>query len=323
MSATRYRYRYNPETCRYEPYFVTGKALRKRVFIFLSISFALALAGFFWQFGRFDSFQEYKLKERHEALTMEWDILQDRIRNANQQLAALIEKDDNNYRVILDSSPLDSSIRVAGIGGSERINLRPLREFPLILNQYVTVEKLKHQLNIEVQSYNEIEEMLNEKLAMWASRPAIQPVSNTDLIRLHTTYGARYHPLLGYVRDHKGLDFSAPPGKPVYATGDGIVKVVYYSRSYGRVVFIDHQYGFETRYAHLSAFNVTKGQRVKRGEIIGYVGNTGLSRGPHLHYEVLYKGKHINPINFFQRDLSNEEYEKLIEEGSKHTDPLD
>jgi murein DD-endopeptidase MepM/ murein hydrolase activator NlpD len=158
---------------------------------------------------------------------------------------------------------------------------------------------------------------------MWASRPAIQPVSNKALTHLHATFGERYHPLLGYVRDHKGLDFTAEIGTPVYATGDGQVKSRYFSGSFGNVIFINHDFGYETRYAHLSEFNSKVGQKVKRGDIIGFVGNTGLSRGPHLHYEVLYKGLQINPINFFQRDLSNKEYEKLVEEGSKGRESLD
>ena len=158
---------------------------------------------------------------------------------------------------------------------------------------------------------------------MWAARPAIQPVSNKTLTHLHSTFGERLHPLLGYVRDHKGLDFTADTGTPVYATGDGVIKTAYFSGSFGNVIFIDHSFGYETRYAHLSRFNVTRGQRIKRGDIIGFVGSTGLSGGPHLHYEVLYKGLQINPINFFQRDLSNKEYEKLVEEGSKYREPLD
>jgi len=113
--------------------------------------------------------------------------------------------------------------------------------------------------------------------------------------------------------EHKGLDFTAPYGTPVYATGDGIVSEAYNSTSYGNVIYIDHNFDFETRYAHLARFIVSKGQKVKRGEIIGYVGNTGISTAPHLHYEILFNGKHINPINFFQRDLRNEEYERLIE----------
>jgi murein DD-endopeptidase MepM/ murein hydrolase activator NlpD len=137
------------------------------------------------------------------------------------------------------------------------------------------------------------------------------------------TYGARFHPLFKVWKEHKGLDFSAKEGTPVYATGDGQVLNAYVSDSYGKVVFINHGYGFETRYAHMSRFAVIPGEPVKRGQVIGYVGDTGYSSGPHLHYEVLYQGEHVNPINFFQQDLSNSEYQKLIETEDKNALPLD
>lgn len=317
------RFRYNALTCRYEPYFVKGKVLRNRILVFLSFSLFLAVGGYAYLLKYIPSLDEIFLTEENQRLKVEWEILHDHIEDANTKLKTLIEKGDYNYRVILDSEPLDPSIREAGIGGSEKINRAQLQEIPFVLQEYLTFERLKHQLDVEMQSYDEIARIYNEKRLMWASRPAIQPVSNETLTHLHATFGERFHPLLGYVRDHKGLDFAADIGTPVYATGDGVVKIAYFSGSYGNVIFVDHGYGYETRYAHLSAFNVKRGQPIKRGDIIGFVGDTGLSRGPHLHYEVLYKGLQINPINFFQRDLSNKEYEKLVEEGSKHRESLD
>lgn len=317
------RFRYNETTCRYEPFYVKGKVLRNRMLLFLSLSFVIAVSAYLYVLKYIPSLDEMFLTDENQRLKIEWEILHDRIEESNQDLLTLIEKGDHNYRVILDSEPLDASIREAGIGGSEKINTSLLQEYPLVLKEYLIVEKLKHQLDVEMQSYDEIARMFEEKSSMWAARPAIQPVSNKTLTHLHTTFGERFHPLLGYVRDHKGLDFTADIGTPVYATGDGVVKIAYFSGSYGNVIFLDHGYGYETRYAHLSAFNARKGQRIKRGEIIGFVGDTGLSHGPHLHYEVVFKGQQINPINFFQRDLSNKEYEKLVEEGSKHNEPLD
>jgi murein DD-endopeptidase MepM/ murein hydrolase activator NlpD len=319
----RTKFRYNPYTCRYEPYYVKGKVLRKRFFMFLFLSLAVAAGGYRWLNSYFETLDELLLAEKNRALKVEWDILHQRVERANQKLAEFIDKDDHNYRVILDSNPLEPSIREAGVGGSEKINHKILRDFPAILHEYQAIEKLQHQLDVEVQSYSEIDKMLDAKIAMWAAKPAIQPLSNEDLTYLHIKYGPRMHPILGFIREHKGLDFSADIGTPVYATGDGKVKTAYYSESLGNVIFIDHLFGYETRYAHLSKFRVDNGQEVKRGEIIGYVGDTGLSGGPHLHYEVLYHGEHINPINFFQRDLNNQEYEKLIEMASKHHAPLD
>lgn len=137
------------------------------------------------------------------------------------------------------------------------------------------------------------------------------------------TYGARMHPIFKVMKDHNGLDFSAPKGTPVYATGDGVIITAHRSSSYGKVIYIDHGHGYETRYAHLSKFIVDADDRVKRGQIIGYVGSTGTSQSAHLHYEVLVNGKHVNPINFFQRDLSNSEYERLIEIAQTQSQPLD
>lgn len=317
------KFRYNETTCRYEPFYVKGKVLRNTILIFLAFSLTLAVGSYAYLLKYIPSLDEVFLTEENQRLRIEWEILHDHIEDAQAKLVTLIEKGDYNYRVILDSQPLDPSIREAGIGGSEKIRTSQLQDFPLVLREYRIFEKLKHQLEVELQSYDEIARMYEEKTIMWASRPAIQPVSNETLTQLHATFGERFHPLLGYVRDHKGLDFTADIGTPVYATGDGTVHSAYFSGSFGNVIFINHDYGYETRYAHLSAFNVERGQRIKRGDIIGYVGNTGLSRGPHLHYEVLYKGLQINPINFFQRDLSNKEYEKLVEEGSKQRESLD
>lgn len=319
----RTRFRYNEKTCKYEPFYVKGKVLRNRILLFVFLSFALAVGSYAYVLKYIPSLDEIFLTEENHRLKIEWEILHDEIEAANEKLVALIEKGDHNYRVILDSEPLDASIREAGIGGSEKINTARLQEFPFLLKEYLFFEKLRHQLDVELQSYDEIANMLDEKSSMWAARPAIQPVSNKTLTHLHTTFGERFHPLLGYVRDHKGLDFTADIGTPVYATGDGVIKSAYFSGSFGNVIFLDHSYGYETRYAHLSRFNAKRGQKVKRGEIIGFVGDTGLSRGPHLHYEVLFNGQQINPINFFQRDLSNKEYEKLVEEGSKERESLD
>ncbi|HEY9487217.1 MAG TPA: peptidoglycan DD-metalloendopeptidase family protein, partial [Chryseosolibacter sp.] len=280
------RFRYNETTCRYEPFFVKGKLLRKRILLFISLSLALAIGSYLYLLKYIPSLDELFLTEENQRLRIQWDILHDQIAESNDKLLTFIEKGDHNYRVILDSEPLDPSIREAGIGGSEKINLAQLRDYPTVLKEYLSLEKLKHQLDVELQSYDEIARILEQKSRMWAARPAIQPVSNKTLTHLHSTFGERLHPLLGYVRDHKGLDFTADIGTPVYATGDGVVKTAYFSLSFGNVIFLDHNFGYETRYAHLSRFNVKKGQEIKRGDIIGFVGSTGLSGGPHLHYEV-------------------------------------
>jgi murein DD-endopeptidase MepM/ murein hydrolase activator NlpD len=319
----RVLYRYNDQECRYEPVYASGRLIMKRTMVFFTIATIIALAGFGYYNQNFESLSELRLKQKNKSHKATWSILHQRIENAKRELASLIEKDDHNYRVILDSEPLSASMREAGIGGSEKHHFSDIEKYPNVLNNYLQLEKIKHQLDVEVQSYRALEKMLDEKIDMWASRPAIQPINNKQLERLHLTYGSRFHPIFHKWQDHKGLDFTADKGTPIYATGDGVVTMAYTSDSYGNVIYLSHGHGFETRYAHLFKFAIQAGQQVKRGQIIAYVGNTGTSVSAHLHYEVLFEGKHVNPINFFQRDLSNKEYDKLIEEGSKSIEPLD
>lgn len=291
--------------------------------IFFSLSLLAAIGLFVWYINRFAPIEEQYLMDENYTLRTEWKSLENRIARADHQLNELISQDDHNYRVILDLQPLSAEERYAGTGGAEAPYLTEVKKYNLITNTYKRFEKLRHQLDIEQQSYEELNKTADRKLAMWASRPAIQPIDNKDLKYLHTLFGMRFHPLLGYVRPHKGLDFTAPHGSPVYATGDGRVDNSYFSSSFGNVIYLNHGFGFETRYAHLSKYIVQPGDKVKRGQVIGYVGNTGTSVSDHLHYEVLFNNEHINPINFFQRDLSNEEYEKLIVQGSKEIISLD
>lgn len=291
--------------------------------IFFSLSLVAAIGLFFWYINRFSPIEEQYQMDENYTLRAEWGSLEERIANANHNLDELISQDDHNYRVILDLQPLSATERYAGSGGATPPYFEEIQEYDLIADTYRRFEKLKHQLDVEQQSYEELNKTADRKLAMWASRPAIQPIDNKDLTRLHTIFGMRFHPILGHVRPHNGLDFTAPIGTPVYATGDGRVDNAYYSPTYGNVVYLNHGFDFETRYAHLTKYVVQPGEKVKRGQIIGYVGNTGTSVSAHLHYEVLFRNDHINPINFFQRDLSNQEYEKLIVQGEKEIISLD
>lgn len=320
---SKVKYRYNPKTCKYEPWYLRGKALQDQVAIFIALSLLLAIAFYFAFIRNFDSLDEQLLKRENLTLKAEWQILEDRIHKSFGELNNLIEKDDKNYRVILDTGPLSPEIREGGVGGSERFNMDEIKNFHTLVYDYTILEKLKHKLDVEVQSYHELNELLNERIHMWSSRPAIQPINNKQLDQLHMSYGARMHPIFKVIRDHNGLDFSASEGTPVYATGDGNVTMAYTSETYGKVIYINHGHGYETRYAHLSKFAVQPGDKIKRGHIIGYVGDTGTSVSPHLHYEVLFNDRHVNPINFFQRDLTNKEYERLIEIGNTQNKALD
>lgn len=314
------RYTYNPVTCKFEPIIVTPKVFGKKALRFLAFSFLIGLAGSIYFHFQYPYLDETLQKVENTQLKAEWQVLNKQLARSSDQLTVIEKNDDHNYRIILDLEPLSSSQREAGVGGREKESASII--YPLIKRAYEKLEKIKNRLDIEVQSLQQLKDELSKKQRMWASRPAIQPINNKDLKQLHTIFGMRMHPILGYVRPHNGLDFTAPHGSPVYATGDAVVIYTGYS-TYGNVIYLDHGFGFETRYAHLTKYIVEPGQVIKRGQIIGYVGNTGLSSGPHLHYEVHYKNIAINPINFFQRDLSNKEYEKLIELGSQSSTSLD
>jgi len=315
------KYTYNSITCKYEPVFVSPQAAGRKVLAFLGISFMIGVVGLVYFNSRFPHLDETIQAEKNQKLKTEWQVLLMQLEQTSQQLSKLELNDDHNYRVILDLEPLDINQREAGVGG--RAKESSFISNPLIRAAYERAEKIKNRLDIEAQSMRQLTKELEHKEKMWASRPAIQPIDNKQLTRLHTIFGLRLHPKYGDVRPHNGLDFTAPSGTPVYATGDGKIHMAYFSSTYGNVIYINHGFQFETRYAHLNRYIVKEGEVIKRGQIIGYVGDTGTSVGPHLHYEVLYNGNPVNPINFFQRDLNNKEYEKLIELGSRAVSSLD
>ena len=323
---SKIKYIYNTETCTYEPVRTTPKKFLINLSAFLGAALLIAFGLIYTYERNFTSIKELKLSEENEMLHTKWNWANEQLIKANQSLTNLQIKDDSIYRTILDITPLPPATREAGIGGSDRYAYlveENLVENELIISTYRFLDKIKKKSFIQSLSYDELFEVEKEKEIMWAARPAIQPIHDEELTRLHTTYGMRFHPKLNIWRPHKGLDFTAPRGTPVYATGDGVVKRAGLSSSYGRVIYLDHGYDYKTRYAHLSKMNVTLGQEVKRGDIIGYVGSTGISEAPHLHYEVLYKNDQINPIDFFHRDLSVEEYEKLIANTNDDAPALD
>ncbi len=320
------RYYYDTETCKYEPIKVSRNALVLNVVGFLTVSLIMALGLIYLYRTNFTPVKESNLRSENAKLKLEWSILNKNLNTAYTNIDELQFKDDNIYRVILDTDAIPATIREGGVGGHnkyERLLKQELEDSELIIGTYQRIDNLRKKLYIQSKSYDQISDLLIEKEKMWASRPAIQPINNKELTRLHTTFGRRFHPITKVWSEHEGLDFTAPSGTPIYATGDGIVTASYRSTTYGNVLFVNHGYGYQTRYAHLTNYIVERGESVKRGQVIGYVGSTGRSQAPHLHYEVLFNYKPINPINFFQRDLDNDEYEKLIEISQQETIPLD
>jgi murein DD-endopeptidase MepM/ murein hydrolase activator NlpD len=234
-------------------------------------------------------------------------------------------RDDNIYRVIFEADPIPSSIRKAGFGGVNRYkDIRNFSNAELVIEAAKKADKLSKQLYIQSKSFDEVIDLAKNKADMLASIPAIQPIANKDLGRVASGYGYRIHPIYKTRKLHTGMDFTAPQGTPIYATGDGkIAKVRRSRRGYGNHVIVDHGYGYQTLYAHMTKYIVYRGQKVKRGEIIGYVGSTGTSVAPHLHYEVIKNKRKINPVNYYYNDLSPEEYEKMLEISSQNNQSFD
>ncbi len=218
----------------------------------------------------------------------------------------------------MKQNPFPASVREAGYGGVDRYNaLRNMYNSDVIVDMTKRVDRLSKQLYIQSKSYDEVWDLLKNKANMLASIPAIQPVANKDLKHVASGYGMRMHPIYKTVKMHTGMDFTAPVGTEIYATGNGTVsKIEMNGRGYGHNIIINHGYGYETLYGHLSRIVVRLGQKVKRGDLIAYVGNSGSSTGPHLHYEVRKHGNPINPVNFYYNDLTPEEYEKVLEISS-------
>jgi len=319
------KYYYDTKTLSYKRIVLSGLNKLKRLVYFLigSTIAGLIMVIIFFQF--FDSPKEKRLNREIDILTSEYEIVEDKLRQVELVLDDVQNRDDNIYRVIFEADPIPKSIRKAGYGGVNRYeSLKGFNNSDLIINTSKKIDQISKQLYIQSKSFDDIIELAKNKADMLAALPAIQPVSNKNLSRMASGYGYRIHPIYKTRKLHTGMDFSAKTGTPIYATGDGkISKVRKSRRGYGNHVIIDHGYGYKTLYAHMKKYSVRKGQKVKRGEIIGYVGSTGTSVAPHLHYEVHKDGRKINPVNFYFNDLNAEEYENMLEISSQNNQSFD
>lgn len=316
----RIKYYYDTETCKYERVKVKTQDVILNFLGFLSLVVSVAAGLLMLYNSYFESPKELMLQNEIHELEFYYENLNEEVVKLNKMLTSLESRDDNVYRLVLGAEPIDMSIRDAGIGGVDRyaeIRNQGISHKNLVINLMENVDKLRRKMYIQSKSYDDIIELAENKAKMFAAIPAIQPISNKELIRLASGFGYRIHPIYKVKKLHTGIDFSAPTGTPIYATADGnISKVKVRFSGYGKLVEIDHGFGFKTRYAHMHEFVVKEGQKVKRGQIIGYVGNTGLSTAPHLHYEVIKGNKKINPVHYFFNDLNPDDYEKVIELAS-------
>ncbi|MBR1517660.1 MAG: M23 family metallopeptidase [Bacteroidales bacterium] len=317
MAKRKHFYRFNPHTLSYEKVIITVRDRMKRVSSTLLLGIVLGVAFMMIGFHVIDSPKERSLKREIRQYKRQLRSLNTRMERASEVLTDIESRDDKVYRAIFEVPPIDGAVRHSGIGGVERYgDLEGYECSREIINTSKKLDELTKRLYVQSHSLDEVYAMAVTKNQRLTSMPAIMPLPKSRC-RVASGFGYRYHPILHTRRMHTGIDLTAAKGEPVYATGDGVVKVA--SRNaegfsgYGVAVFIDHGYGFQTLYAHLSGVAVRPGQTVKRGEKIGYVGNTGLSSGSHLHYEVFQNGNRVDPVYFFFNDLTPEEYEEVIE----------
>ena len=269
--------------------------------------------------------REKVLQNQLEQYKLQFKIMNDRMDKIQKVLDDVQDRDDNIYRVIFEAEPIPSEVRKAGFGGVDRYeHLHGIDNSKIIVNTAKRLDEITSQLVVQSKSYDEVFKLAKNKEKLIASIPAIQPVDFHDLRRIGSLFGYRTDPFYKVTKFHEGIDFTAAVGTPIYATGDGIVsEAEYNSGGYGQKITINHGYSYETVYAHLSKIKVKKGQRVKRGEVIGLMGNTGKSTAPHLHYEVRKSGVPVNPIYFFFNDITPAEYEAMIELSKQPSQTLD
>ncbi len=260
-----------------------------------------------------------------ENLVLQYDLMNLKLKQIENVLENVQERDNNLYRVYFEASPIPQSQRTAGFGGVNRYkDLEGYQNSKIIVDASKRLDVLSKQLVVQSKSLDEIEYLASNKVDLLAAIPSIQPIRNKDLKRVASGYGYRKDPFTKKPRMHWGMDFTAPRGTPIYATGDGIVKRAdNRAAGFGKHIRIDHGFGYVSLYAHMSKYKVKRGQKVKRGEIIGYVGNTGRSAGPHLHYEIFKDGKKINPLNFYYGNLSAEEFDILLNLANQENQSLD
>ncbi|GAB4260387.1 MAG: M23 family metallopeptidase [Vicingaceae bacterium] len=312
---SKVKYRYNPNTLSYDKIELTFKDKFLRVFSFVVSSFIFGLIIYGVAYVYIDSPKEKKLKQENSQLVTQYELLNHKLENISNVLEDLQQRDDNIYRVIFEAEPIPNEIRKAGFGGVNRYkDLEGYNNSEIVIETAKKLDQITKQLYIQSKSFDEVFKMAKKKEKMLASIPAIQPVSNKDLTRMASGFGYRTDPIYKTTKFHAGMDFTAPTGTPIYATGDGtVIQADAEARGYGNHVRISHGYGYVTLYAHMSKIAVKVGQKVKRGDVIGYVGNTGKSVGPHCHYEVRKNDNPINPVNFYFNDLTPEEYDKMLE----------
>ncbi len=322
---SKIKYYYDTETCRYEKYKASTKdvVINVAAFTIICLIFSVILITVFSSF--FDLPHIAYIKEQNKELKYYYNIMDNDIKDLNTMIDHLHNKDKSIYRVIMESDPIPETVWNGGTGGNKKYKEllnKNLNYEDLILAKLKQVDELKRKMYMQTKSYDKIMALAKDKDQMLSHIPSIQPVSNKQMTRIASGFGMRLHPIFKTWRMHAGIDFSAPSGTPIYATGDAQVSRVGYFGGYGNQVTLDHGYGYKTSYAHMRSYIVKNGQKVKRGQLIGYVGNTGASTGPHVHYEVVKNGKKVNPIYYIYLNMTDEEYDEILKQAREKNQSL-
>jgi murein DD-endopeptidase MepM/ murein hydrolase activator NlpD len=322
----RIKYYYDTETCKYERVRTKKSDVVLNGLGIMTLTLIMAVGLLFLYSNYFESPKELILRNEVKELEFYYGQLNSDVKKLENILSNIENRDDNIYRVVLGAEPIEKSVRNAGVGGADRyadIREKDIQHDDLVIGLHEKVDKLRRKLYIESKSQDEVVTMADNKEKILAAIPAIQPIANRQLLAIASGFGFRIHPVYKVKKMHAGIDFAAEIGTPIYATADGKVAVVDVRFSgYGKMVEVDHGFGYRSRYAHMHDFAVSPGQNIKRGDLIGYVGNTGMSTAPHLHYEVLINGEQVNPVHYFFNDLSAAEYEKVLELASTENQSL-
>lgn len=323
---SKVKYRFNKKSLTFDRVQTT---MRKRLLYFFShlstgVVFGVAVLIFAYNFV--GSPKEKAMKREIDQMRLQYQLLNEQLSRVTKVLDDIQDRDDNIYRVIFEAEPVPGALRKAGMGGIDRYEaLKGFSSSDLIIETEKKMDRILGRLYVQSKSYDEVFEMAKSKEQMLASIPAIQPVSNKDLKRIGSYFGMRLDPFYKVRKFHEGLDFSAPVGTEVYATGDGTVTLAGRDQQggYGNQIWIDHGFAYKTVYAHLSRIFVRPGQKIRRGQIIGYVGNTGKSTSPHLHYEVRKNGQPLNPIYFFYSDITSDQFQAMLELQTRPSQTMD
>ena len=319
------KYYYNTNTLRYEKLETPLRVKLLRIFGFIAAAFVTAALISFIAFRFVGSPNEKLLRMDNERLQDKYKELNDRVKVSQQQVDELVKRDNEVYRAIFEASPIPDSARARALAQQQEIaRVENMRDKELLNSLIGTLNNLSHYISAQKNSYVEINELLKNKEQLYAATPAIQPVSNKDLNRIASGFGYRIDPIYKTRKLHAGLDFTAPQGTPIYATANGIVTIAGNTGDgYGNHVVINHGFGYETLYGHMVRVKVRNGEKVTRGQVIGWVGSTGKSTGPHCHYEVHKNGQKIDPVYFFYNDLTPEQYDLLLKKAASSNQSMD